>query len=86
MSEENTTQNEEVLEQVDNLAEPSQQIPSDASQNPLNGLVVQDGIIMLQLIDRLVQRGALAGREALPVGILRQKVVGALEQHGFKEQ
>lgn len=61
-------------------------INQEVAGKPLEGLVVQDGIIMLQLVDRLFQRGAVAGREALPVGILRQKLSESLAKQGVQEQ
>mgnify|MGYP001190758147 CR=1 FL=1 len=58
----------------------------EVRKNPLNGLAVEDGIVMVQLVDRAVTRGMLSGQEALPVGILRQKIMQALGEHGIKDR
>jgi len=61
--------------------------PSQEKANlPLEDLVVQDGVIMLQLVDRLFKNGGVQGREALPVGILRQKISESLAKQGVTEQ
>jgi len=62
------------------------QVQEETANKPLEDLVVRDGIIMLQLVDRLFQRGAVQGREALPVGILRQKIAESLAKQGVSEQ
>lgn len=81
-AEEANTPNQSVEKTGDATATPEVQ---DAIANkPLQDMVVQDGIIMVQLLDRLFARGAVQGREALPVSILRQKLVESLDKQGVK--
>lgn len=51
---------------------------------PLMGLVVDDGRIVIELIDKYAESG-VHGEELLPLGILRKRVVAAIDaaRRGF---
>jgi len=78
------SENDSILEtQMEEVGGADVSLPQ--ADRPLENLVVRDGVIMLQLVDRLFQRGAVAGAEALPVGILRQKITESLAAQGVKQ-
>lgn len=80
MSAEKTTKSEEAATMVE-----AEKIKEETGNKPLNGLVVQDGVILIQLVDRLFARGAVAGQEAMVVGAIRGKLAQSLAQQGVTE-
>lgn len=44
----------------------------------LSDFTLQDARVMKQVIDQFIERGAMKGEEALPVGILRKKLTDAM--------
>jgi len=54
----------------------------DASKgtSPLGGLCVYDGIVVVQIIERLLRSGGVSGRELNHVAALRTKVAMSIKQ------
>ena len=55
-------------------------LDENQTSTPLNGLVVQDALMVIQVIRRIVKSGILEDQELLPLGILRQKITTAIKQ------
>lgn len=47
-------------------------------QLPLDGLLVEDGILIIQVIERLTSTGTIKGAELYPLGMLRERVVATI--------
>lgn len=47
-------------------------------QLPLDGLLVEDGILIIQIIERLTTTGTVKGAELYPLGMLRERVVATI--------
>ncbi len=47
-------------------------------QLPLDGLLVEDGILIIQVIERLTATGSVKGAELYPLGMLRERVVATI--------
>jgi hypothetical protein len=53
-------------------------VRDEQRQLPLVGLTVEEGVMTIQLIERLVTAGKLVGQELFPIGVLREKFVAAI--------
>lgn len=47
-------------------------------------LEVRDAMVIIRVVDRFAESGAMKGPEILPCGVLRQKLTDILMKHGVK--
>lgn len=53
-------------------------ITDNQRQLPMDGLLVEDGILMIQIVERLSSTGVVKGAELYPLGMLRERIVAAI--------